>query len=908
MRVHCLLVLLVAGLGPVLAEEKVPPKVTYDDHVKPILQQKCFSCHNPDKKSADLDLTTYTNLMQGGASGTVIEVGDSAASYLFQLVTHESEPVMPPESPKIADEMIETLRKWIDDGVLENSGSTAKASQKKKFDLGLAAPSTERPAVAPMPARMSLQPILSPPTRTATDALATSPWAPLAAVSSQHQVLLYRTDTLELVGVLPFPEGTPRVLKFSRNGSLLLAGGGVGGASGRVVVWDIRSGDRIIEVGEELDEVLAADISSDQTLIALAGPQRVIRIYSTDSGRLMHEIRKHTDWVTSLEFSPDSVLLATGDRNGGLYVWEAWTGREYLTLNGHTASITAVSWRSDSNILASSSEDTTIKLWEMDNGSQVKNWGAHGGGASCVEFTRDGRLFSSGRDLIAKLWDQNGAQQVAYEAFGDLALRATFCDETGRAISGDWNGEIRVWNATDGVRVGELVMNPPTLVTRLMSAQQRLDSASAALTPVAETHKQAMSALEQMRVTVAAAQQAAADAKAKAEVSANALAVAQQAATAAAEERNAMQQRVDGLTVAVPILREAADKAAAASASLPSDENLVAASRTIASTADAKTLELESSRQSLAQKTQAAEQAAMEIGALEKAVQETTTLLATAQKSEQDLLAQLPGIEAAATAAQQAFDQATGELNAAQQAVTRWTDEIAFNQQLETLLAQRSQSAGSVAEQEAKLAELQAVADAAAAELRKTQESITSGQASLAAAETEYPMMLAAIETAKQAQQAALIAKDQAAASVDRLQQVLTSVGEATQKMEQARALQQEDPALDAAIASLKNLAAEKTALLEATKADLMVKVTAVQDAETLVQTMQNNAASSLASQESIKAQIPQWMAALPMLEQTSNETKAAVDAFAPEVAKVREQLAAVQSSIAALRGLTATP
>ncbi len=269
---HVLSTCLVFVASLAIAEEKKPPTITFDDHVRPILQQKCASCHNPDKKSADLDLTNYSSLMQGGASGEVIDPGDAAASYLYKLVTHEDEPAMPPESPKISDTMIETLRKWIDGGVLENSGSVAKAAKKKKYDLALSAPSTERPAEVPMPARLSLQPVLFTPARTATDALATSPWAPLAAISSQKQVLLYNTQTLELLGVLPFPEGTPRVLKFSRNGGLLLCGGGVAGASGRVVVWNVRNGERIIELGDELDEVLAADISSDQTLIALAGP------------------------------------------------------------------------------------------------------------------------------------------------------------------------------------------------------------------------------------------------------------------------------------------------------------------------------------------------------------------------------------------------------------------------------------------------------------------------------------------------------------------------------------------------------------------------------------------------------------------------------------------------------------
>ncbi len=552
------------------AEEKKPAKITFDDHVRPIFAQKCASCHNPDKKNADLDLTNYSNLMQGGASGAVIEPGDASASYLYALVTHEDEPSMPPESPKIADEMIETLRKWIDGGVLENAGSSAKAAKTKKYDLALEAPSTERPETVPMPARLSLQPVLFTPDRTAIDALATSPWAPLAAVSSQKQVLLYHTQSLELIGVLPFPEGTPRVLKFSRNGGLLLCGGGVAGASGRVVVWDILSGRRIIEIGDELDEVLAADISSDQTLIALGGPQRVVRIYATETGQLLHEIRKHTDWITALEFSPDSVLLATGDRNGGLQVWEGWTGREYLSLKGHTAGITSVSWRSDSNILASSSEDSTIRLWEMENGAAVKNWGAHGGGALSVEFTREGRLFSCGRDRTPKTWDQNGTQQIAFEAFGDLALRATYCDETNRAISGDFSGEIRVHDSTNGTRLGQLVTNAPLLETRLKQADELLLAAQSEFKPISDAYQNAQSALQQIGTELAAAQKLTAEAKQAQQALDSAQRLAGDAAAALTSAEQAEQMLVAKRKAAEDVFnvaKQAHDQSAAAVAS-----------------------------------------------------------------------------------------------------------------------------------------------------------------------------------------------------------------------------------------------------------------------------------------------------------------------------------------------------
>ncbi|HID22910.1 MAG TPA: hypothetical protein EYP14_10995 [Planctomycetaceae bacterium] len=441
------------------AKKAAPKKITYEEHVKPILREKCFTCHNPDKKSNDLDLTSYATLMEGGASGEVIEPGSAEDSYLFLLVSHEEEPYMPPESDRLSDEKLAVIKAWIDGGALEHSGSKAAAPKKPAVDLTLSAAPMEKPAVVAMPKDWPDQPVVIPQRAGAVTALATSPWAPLVAVAGHKQILLYHTGTLKRLGVLPFPEGTPHVLRFSRNGSLLLAGGGRGGASGRTVVWDVTTGKRLFAVGDELDAVLAADISADQALIALGSPLRVVRVYSTADGALVYQFRKHTDWIYAVAFSPDGVLLATADRNGGLYVLEAETGRQYLELKGHTKAVTALAWRPDSNVLASASEDGTIRLWEMENGRQVKNWRAHGGVLS-IEFTRAGQLVSCGRDRLTRLWTQNGKAVRTFPAFSDIALRVTYCDETNRVIAGDWTGDVRVWNAADGKLLGRLPTNP----------------------------------------------------------------------------------------------------------------------------------------------------------------------------------------------------------------------------------------------------------------------------------------------------------------------------------------------------------------------------------------------------------------------------------------------------------------
>src|SRR4029079_8200359 len=200
-------------------------KITYDDHLAPVLRQRCSSCHNSNTKKADLDVTNYSGLMRGGSSGAAIEPGDPDATHLFLLFTRKSEPFMPQNADKLPDSEIDIIRRWIKGGSLENAGSKAAVPKPKNVTAAESTPG-KRPGVIPMPPRMVLEPAFQMSHSPMARSIATSPWAPLVAAASQRQVLLYNTSTLDLVGVYAFPEGQPNVVRFSRDGRLLLAGGG----------------------------------------------------------------------------------------------------------------------------------------------------------------------------------------------------------------------------------------------------------------------------------------------------------------------------------------------------------------------------------------------------------------------------------------------------------------------------------------------------------------------------------------------------------------------------------------------------------------------------------------------------------------------------------------------------------
>lgn len=436
-------------------------KVNYADHLLPLIEANCAKCHNADKRKADLDLTSYQSLLKGSGSGPIVVSGNLDGSKLWKALTHAEEPFMPPNRPKLSDKELEVFKQWILGGLLESAGAKAVVVARPGVDLALKSGELAKPeGPPPMPQNLPLECVVHTGRMNSIAGLAASPWAPLVAVAGQKQVLLFHIETRALLGILPFNEGEPVDLKFSRNGKLLLAAGGRGARSGRVVVWDVVTGKHLMTLGQEYDTVLAADLRSDQSLVALGGPTRLVKLYSTKTGELLHKIKKHTDWITAVAFSPNGQMLASADRNGGISLWDPDSAQELFTLPGHKAAVTSLSWRPDSKLLASSSEDGTVKLWDVQEGKQVKSWTAHSPGVLCVSYSQDGRLVTCGRDNAIVLWNANGGQVRKFDFFGNIALRAVFSQDSSRIIATDFNGRCAIWKVTDVKPVGELNANP----------------------------------------------------------------------------------------------------------------------------------------------------------------------------------------------------------------------------------------------------------------------------------------------------------------------------------------------------------------------------------------------------------------------------------------------------------------
>jgi len=92
------------------------PIAYFENNIRPLLLEKCISCHGPEKQKGGLRLDTAQGWKKGGDNGPAIVPGDPEKSLLVQAIRYSREDLkMPPESKggKLALKQIIQFETWI---------------------------------------------------------------------------------------------------------------------------------------------------------------------------------------------------------------------------------------------------------------------------------------------------------------------------------------------------------------------------------------------------------------------------------------------------------------------------------------------------------------------------------------------------------------------------------------------------------------------------------------------------------------------------------------------------------------------------------------------------------------------------------------------------------------------------
>ncbi len=123
-----------AGVAADSAEAPTVEHLKYfETHVRPLLVEKCFKCHNDKKQKGELRLDSREGLLLGGESGPAVVIGNLAESLLVEAINYKSLE-MPPDG-KLSEEQIGHLTKWVEMGAPWPAGETVAAAKPSGREL-----------------------------------------------------------------------------------------------------------------------------------------------------------------------------------------------------------------------------------------------------------------------------------------------------------------------------------------------------------------------------------------------------------------------------------------------------------------------------------------------------------------------------------------------------------------------------------------------------------------------------------------------------------------------------------------------------------------------------------------------------------------------------------------------------
>jgi mono/diheme cytochrome c family protein len=449
---HTLLLLSFWAFVPAIAAEPATPQadVSFFKNVLPILRQKnCTGCHQPAKQGGEYVMTDFATLLKGGESGSPAVVpGHPEKSYLIeQIVPAGGKAAMPKDAPPLTEVEIATIRKWIEQGAKDDT----PASNRPQYDA-------EHPPIYMAP------PVLK--------SIEYSPKGDLLAVAGYHEVLLHKPDGSGLVARLVGQSERIESARFSPDGKLLAVSGGSPGRFGELQIWDIEKKEMKFSIMIGYDTCYGASWAPNGKMVAVGCPDNTLRAFDPQTGKQVLFSGAHNDWVLDTTFSVNSDHLISVSRDMSMKLIEVKTERfidniTSITPGALKGGLIAVDRHPTKDELLCGGSDGAPKIFKMvrtearkigDNANLLREFAAMPGRVFGIAYNHDGSRIAAGSSS-----DGLGEVRVYNTADGAVVWKAEipeggiytvdFSPDGNTVVAGGFDGDVRLYNATDGTSV-----------------------------------------------------------------------------------------------------------------------------------------------------------------------------------------------------------------------------------------------------------------------------------------------------------------------------------------------------------------------------------------------------------------------------------------------------------------------